>query len=48
MPAQITGSTGVVGTPADAVCGPILTSQGCHCSCLRIEEHSGADEDDRE
>jgi hypothetical protein len=48
MPSQITGPTRVVGTSADAICGPILTSQSCHSSCLRTEEHSGADEDDRE
>jgi hypothetical protein len=48
MPSEITGPAGDVGTAADAIGGPILASQGCHGSCLRTEEYSGADEGDRE
>ena len=45
--ALIRPTTGV-GTSANAICGLILTSRGCHCFRRRVEEHSGAYEGDRE
>jgi len=50
-PPNVTGSSGVVGTGAEAIGASILASCGCYCFGRfgwRAEKQSGADEGDRE